>query len=77
MRSVGYFSLFHLPGPHHTSPCWSQVAFRIGSVCKKLGRKEEALRFFTLAYDLDPKDNSAIKNALERLEQPDLEEDSF
>ena len=49
----------------------------MGCVCKKLGRKAEALRHFTLAYDLDPKDNNQIKSALERLEQPDVDEDSF
>jgi anaphase-promoting complex subunit 3 len=58
-------------------PREAQVAFRIGVVCKRLGRASDALRYFTLAYDLDPKDNNQIKAALERLDQPDLEEDSF
>ena len=53
------------------------MAFKLGAVCKKLGRKEAALRYLTIAYDLDPKDNNQVKNALERLDQPDLEEDSF
>ena len=58
-------------------PKEAQVHFKAGAICKKLGRKDEALRYFTFAYDLDPKDNNQIKNALERLEQDDVEEDSF
>lgn len=47
-------------------------------VAKKLGRKDEALRYFTFAYDLDPKEmGNGAKNALERLEQDEVEEDSF
>jgi anaphase-promoting complex subunit 3 len=58
-------------------PREAQVAFRIGVVCKRLGRASDALRYFTLAYDLDPKDTNQVKAALERLDQPDVEEDSF
>lgn len=47
-------------------------------MAKKLGRKDEALRYFTFAYDLDPKEmGNGAKNALERLEQDEVEEDSF
>jgi hypothetical protein len=49
----------------------------MGTIHKKLGQRDDALRFFTLAYDLDPKDNGAIKSALERLQQPDFEDESF
>ena len=49
----------------------------MGKVCKKLGRIDEALRLLTYALDLDPKDNTQTKNALERLEQADIEEESF
>mmetsp|Transcript_96982 Transcript_96982/g.277491 ORF Transcript_96982/g.277491 Transcript_96982/m.277491 type:complete len:448 (-) Transcript_96982:165-1508(-) len=59
------------------SPKEAQVYFWMGKVCKKLGRIDEALRYFTFALDLDPKDNTQIKNALERLEQADVEEESF
>ena len=59
------------------SPKEAQVYFWMGKVCKKLGRIDEALRLLTYALDLDPKDNTQTKNALERLEQADIEEESF
>lgn len=45
-------------------------------VLKRLERKEEAMRCFLTALDLDPKDNNLIKAAIDRLDDPDmLEED--
>ena len=59
-------------------PKEATVLHKAGQLCKKLGRRDQALRYFTFAYDLDPKEmGTGAKNALERLENDELEEDSF
>ena len=47
----------------------------MGRVLKRLGRPEEAMRAFLTALDLDPKDNNLIKAAIDRLDEPDVDED--
>ena len=42
---------------------------------RQLSRPEDAMRSFLTALDLDPKDNNLIKAAIDRLEQPDIDED--
>jgi tetratricopeptide (TPR) repeat protein len=56
-------------------PKESSVALKIGTLHKRLGSKEDALRYYTMAQDLDPKDNS-IKNAIDRLDKPEAQDDS-
>lgn len=58
------------------APREAAVHFAMGKVLKRLGRHEEALKCFLTAMDLDPKDAQVIKSAIEKLEAPDMEEDS-
>jgi hypothetical protein len=39
----------------------TQVYVKLGSLSKKLGKKSDALKYFTFAYDLDPRDSNQIK----------------
>lgn len=57
------------------APRESSVYFAMGKVCKALGKTERALNCFVTALDLDPKDNNLIKAAMDRLDQPDVDED--
>jgi hypothetical protein len=43
-------------------------------ICKRLGKREKALRHFLLALDFDPKDGNLVKAAIDRLELPEEEE---
>jgi len=70
-------ALIELEAVRSAVPKEAQIHFKLGAICKKLGRKDEALKHFTYAYDLDPKDNNQVKSALERLDQPDFEDESF
>jgi anaphase-promoting complex subunit 3 len=47
----------------------------MGRVLKKLGKPDLAMRCFLTALDLDPKENSMIKSAIDRLDDVDVEED--
>ncbi|KAH8091968.1 hypothetical protein JL720_5544 [Aureococcus anophagefferens] len=49
------------------APREASVHFLMGKVCK-LGRLDDAMMHFTFALDLEPKDNNAIKSAIDRLE---------
>ena len=53
----------------------ASVHFSMGRVLKRLGRPEEAMRAFLTALDLDPKDNNLIEAAIDRLDEPDVDED--
>lgn len=33
----------------------------LGEVCQQLGRTQQAVRYFNIALDLEPKDNGAVK----------------
>ena len=56
-------------------PRESSVQFMMGNVHKKLGQVEEAMRCYMSALDLEPKDNNVIKSAIDKLEEPDTEEE--
>ncbi len=58
-----------------TAPKEGSIHFAMGRVLKKLGRPEKAMRCFLTALDLDPKENTLIKSAIDRLDEPDIDED--
>lgn len=57
------------------APREATVHFAMGKVLKRLGRPQEAMRCFLTALDLDPKDNQLIKSAMDKLDEPDLDEE--
>lgn len=57
------------------APRESSVYFSMGKVAKKLGRLESALKFFTTALYFHPKDNNLIKAAIDKVNEPDLDEE--
>ncbi|KAJ8612873.1 hypothetical protein CTAYLR_002059 [Chrysophaeum taylorii] len=57
------------------APREASVHFLMGKICKRLGKLEDAMMHFTFALDLEPKDNNLIKSAIDRLEEPDIDED--
>ncbi|GMH81154.1 hypothetical protein TL16_g08843 [Triparma laevis f. inornata] len=59
-----------------SAPREASVYFLIGNVHKKLGENDKAMVNFVMALDLDPKDNNLIKAAIDRLDEPDVEEDA-
>jgi anaphase-promoting complex subunit 3 len=58
------------------APKESSVHFNMGKVHKRLGQPEKAMRCFLTALDLDPKDNNLIKAAMDRLDEPDVEDEA-
>lgn len=58
-----------------TAPREGSIHFAMGRVLKKLGKPEKAMRCFLTALDLDPKENTLIKSAIDRLDEPDMDED--
>ena len=63
-----------LSGVVKAAPREASVWFLIGKVAKKLGRTDEALKAFTKALDLDPKDGNMIKARIDRLDEDEDEE---
>jgi anaphase-promoting complex subunit 3 len=59
------------------APREATIHFFMGRVLKKLGRLDEAMKCFLTAMDLDPKDNQLIKSAMDKLEEPDVEEETM
>ncbi|KAL7546649.1 hypothetical protein ACHAWF_009983 [Thalassiosira exigua] len=57
------------------APREASVHFNLGKVHKRLGQPARAMRCFLTALDLDPKDNNLIKAAMDRLDEPDVEEE--
>ncbi|OWZ21658.1 Anaphase-promoting complex subunit [Phytophthora megakarya] len=57
------------------APRESSVHFMMGKVAKKLGRVEEAMKHFTLALHFHPKDNNQIKVAIDKINEPDHDDD--
>ena len=57
------------------APREASVHFAMGKVLKRLGRPEQAMRCFLTALDLDPKDNQMIKSAMDKLDEPDADEE--
>ncbi|CAI5745315.1 unnamed protein product [Peronospora destructor] len=53
------------------APRESSVHFMMGKVAKKLGRIENAMKYFTLALHFHPKDNHQIKVAIDKINEPD------
>jgi len=58
-----------------SAPREASIHFAMGRVLKKLGNPEKAMRCFLTALDLDPKENTIIKSAIDRLDEPDIDED--
>ena len=57
------------------APREATVHFAMGKVLKRLGRPQQAMKCFLTAMDLDPKDNQLIKAAMDKLDEPDVEEE--
>ena len=57
------------------APREATIHFAMGKVLKRLGRPEQAMRCFLTALDLDPKDNQLIKSAMDKLDEPDVDEE--
>jgi anaphase-promoting complex subunit 3 len=57
------------------APREATVHFAMGKILKRLGRLDEAMKCFLTAMDLDPKDNQMIKSAMDKLGEPEGEED--
>ncbi|GMI27356.1 hypothetical protein TeGR_g121 [Tetraparma gracilis] len=57
------------------APREAAVHYLIGKVFERMGDTEGAMHGFVTALDLDPKDNNLIKAAVNRLDEPDVEEE--
>ena len=57
------------------APREATVHFAMGKVLKRLGRPGQAMKCFLTALDLDPKDNQLIKSAMDKLDEPDIDEE--
>jgi len=68
-------ALVELEKVRDAAPREATVHFSMGRVLKQLGRPEDAMRAFLTALDLDPKDNNLIKAAIDRLDEPEVDED--
>jgi anaphase-promoting complex subunit 3 len=68
-------ALAELEKVRDAAPREATVHFAMGKVLKRLGRPEQAMRCFLTAYDLDPKDNQLIKSAMDKLDEPDIDEE--
>ena len=53
------------------------VYILLGQVCMKLMRNTEAVFYFNIACDLDPKEAGAIKKFMEDIEDPELDMESY
>jgi anaphase-promoting complex subunit 3 len=58
------------------APQEATVWFAMGKILKKLNRPEQAMRCFLTAMDLDPKDSQLIKSAMDKLDEPDIDDES-
>jgi anaphase-promoting complex subunit 3 len=56
------------------APREATVHFAMGKVLKRLGRPHEAMKCFLTAMDLDPKDSQLIKSAMDKLDEPEVDE---
>lgn len=68
-------ALAELKKVRDAAPRESSVHFAMGRVLKRIGRPEEAMRCFLTALDLDPKDNNLIKSAMDKMDEPDVDEE--
>ena len=53
----------------------SEMADGFLSCLVKKGHIEEAMRYYTTALYFHPKDNNIIKSAIEKINEPDLEDE--
>ncbi|CAB9525760.1 cycle protein 27 homolog [Seminavis robusta] len=67
-------ALRELEKVRNAAPREATVHFAIGKMLKRCGRLEEAMKSFLTAMDLDPKDSQLIKSAMDKLEEPDVDE---
>ncbi|CAB9507608.1 cycle protein 27 homolog [Seminavis robusta] len=67
-------ALSELEKVRNAAPREATVHFAIGKMLKRCGRLEEAMKSFLTAMDLDPKDSQLIKSAMDKLEEPDVDE---
>jgi anaphase-promoting complex subunit 3 len=70
-------ALAELQTVRDAAPREATVHFAMGKVLKPLGRPDEAMKCFLTALDLDPKDNQLIKSAMDKLDEPDVDEESM
>lgn len=68
-------ALLELERVRDAAPREAQILFSMGRLYKKLKRPERAMRCFLDALDLDPKDTNLIKAAMEKMDDPDVEEE--
>lgn len=68
-------ALMELEKVRDASPREASVYVAMGRIYKRLGKTDQAMRAFLFALDLDPKDNNTIKAAIDRIDEPDLDED--
>ncbi len=59
------------------APREATVHFCLGKVYKRLGRLDDAMKCFLAAMDLDPKDSQMIKSAMDKLDDPDIDEETM
>ena len=70
-------ALAELEKVRDAAPREATIHFTMGKVLKKLGRPEQAMRCFLTALDLDPsKDSQLIKSAMDKLDEPDVEDEA-
>jgi anaphase-promoting complex subunit 3 len=58
-------------------PREATIHFAMGKVLKRLGRSDQAMKYFLTAMDLDPKDNQMIKSAMDKLDDPEVDEETL
>ena len=68
-------ALAELEKVRDAAPREASVHFAMGRVLKRIGRPEQAMRAFLIALDLDPKDTNLIKAAMEKMDEPDVDEE--
>jgi anaphase-promoting complex subunit 3 len=57
------------------APRESSVHFTMGKIAKKLGRLDEAMKYFTTALYFQPKDSNIIRSAIDKINEAELEDD--
>lgn len=68
-------ALMDLVKVRDAAPREAQVHFAMGRAYKRLGQTDKAMKCFLNALDLDPKDTNLIKAAMEKMDEPDIDED--
>jgi anaphase-promoting complex subunit 3 len=68
-------ALLEMEKVRDASPRESSVYITMGRIYKRLGKTDEAMKAFLCALDFDPKENNSIKAAIDRIDEPELDED--